>query len=166
MLFNYLDEIDREILKKYCYALLHIGIDFDRAEIQEALSYCYYRLEGVCQRVIEYWFWTQQNERKIDYPNALFLEALTNPQQWQPHNWQDTYLDYPEFKSPCQLWWEKAAIVWGEETRNNLVADVTETDFGFSYILFANGKTISLQQAENLDWQKLLEFAQTARGYR
>jgi hypothetical protein len=164
MLLGELEEIEREIYQKYRYALLHIGVDFDREDVREAIVNCYEGLESVFQRIVEYWLWTQKNDRPIEYPNALIIEALANSQQWQPHNWKDEYLENPQFQSPCQLWWQQAAIHWGLERRNALVADVTETESGYAYILFANGKTISLQQAENTDWQKLLEFAQTLRG--
>jgi hypothetical protein len=63
---------------------------------KEAIVNCYEGLEGVFQRIIEYWLWTQKNDRPIEHLNALLVEAL--------------------------------------------------------------------QQAENTDWQKLLEFAQTLRG--
>jgi hypothetical protein len=164
LLLGELEEIEREIYTKYRYALIHIGIDFDREDVREAILNCYEGLEGVLQRVVEYWLWTQKNDRPIEYPNALLINALANPQQWQPHQWQDEYLTHPQFKSPCQLWWEKVAAVWGVEIRDSLIADVTENEAGYAYILFTNGKTISLQQAENTDWQKLLEFARTSRG--
>jgi hypothetical protein len=164
LLLSELEEIEREIYKKYRYALIHIGIDCDREDVREAILNCHEGLEGVFQRIIEYWFWTQKNDRIIDYPNALLINALADAQNWQPLNWKDTYLDYPKFKSSCQLWWEEAANIWGSEIRNNLVMDVTETESDYAYILFTNGRTISLQQAKNLDWQKLLELAQTSRG--
>lgn len=155
-----LDEDVREILHKYKAALTYIGVDFSREDVQEALENAYEGIEAVFQRVIEYWYFLQEQNRPF-YANACLLKALQDG--WTPHHWTDDYLKNPDFKSPCLVWWEKAAQVWGEQIRNQLVADVSETDGGYEYILFNSGKTLPLQIAQVWGWERVLNYAQQSQ---
>ncbi len=39
-MFDELDEITKEIYRRYKPALKYIGVDFSREDVQEAISYC------------------------------------------------------------------------------------------------------------------------------
>ena len=153
-----LGEIEREIYRKYKPALRYIGVDLTREDVQEAILSCYCGMESAFQAVIVYWQYKQQQQEPI-YPNAALVEALK--EHWQPFHWQDKYLDDPRFKSPCLIWWEEAAKIWGIELRNQLIADVNETDAGVEHILFKNGAKISLRIANLRGWDWLLEYARS-----
>ncbi len=152
-----LDEVVKVIFRKYKPALSYIGVDFGREDVQQALLEGYDGIEGAFQAVIEYWYLLQRQQRLLEYPSACLITAIT--EQWQPLNWQEEYLDNPKFKTACELWWEKAAQVWGEQARNQLVADVTERDDGYEYILFRCGKTLPLTTAQVWGWERVLEFS-------
>lgn len=161
-MFEELDEITKEIYRKHRPALRHIGVDFSREDVQEAIIYCSVGIESAFQRVIEYWINLQKNNQKIDYPSALLIQALNN--HWTPRNWRDEYLNNPRFKSPCLIWWEEAAKIWGTDIRNQLIADVNETDSGEEYILLATGEKISLKIANLRGWDWILEYAKEKRN--
>ena len=116
-----LDEITQEIYRQYKPALRYVGVDFSREDVQEAISYCNLGMELAFQSVIEYWSNLQKNNQKIDYPSALLIQALNN--HWTPRNWGNEYLANLKFKSPCLIWWEEAGQIWGNEIRNQLIAE-------------------------------------------
>lgn len=153
-----IDEAEKEVFNKYKYALAYIGVDFDREDVQDTLVAHLFTLEAACQTTISYWVWKKSNDEELEYPNAFFIDALRG--QWKPLNWKDEYMDNPDFKSPCIRWWERSAQVWGTDLRNQLVADVYETDSGSEYILFRTEKTLSLRMAKVWGWQRILEYAQ------
>ncbi|ACK72328.1 conserved hypothetical protein [Gloeothece citriformis PCC 7424] len=157
-MLSQLDEVVREILRKYKVVLTYIGVDFEREDVQEALSNAFDGVEAVFQSVIEYWYFLQRDHKSLDYPSACLVKALR--EGWTPKNWRDDYLNHPNFKSPCLLWWDKAAEVWGKDLRNELVADVTETEDGYQYILFRSGKTLSLKIAQIWGWERVLDYGQ------
>lgn len=157
-MFNELDTVTKEIYCKYKPALKYIGVDFSREDVQEAINYCYVGIESAFQAVISYWIWQQQSNKKIDYPNALFIEALSD--RWKPYNWKDEYLNDSRFKSSCLIWWEEAGKRWGTDLRNKLIADVNETDTGEEYILLTSGEKMSLNITKIRGWDWALNYAQ------
>jgi hypothetical protein len=159
-MFQDLDEIAREILRKYKPALNHIGVDFNREDVIEAIVNCYFGLEEAFQATIDYWMWKQQLEEKLEYPNAFLIKAING--NWKPKAWQDKHLNNPNFKSNCQLWWEEAEKIWGKELRDRLVADVSETDSGYEYILFFSGRELFLNIAKLRDWEWILDYARSS----
>lgn len=162
-MFNELDDIEQEIYRRYKYALRYIGVDFSRPDIQEAILACNSGMEAAFQAVISYWLYKQKKGEKI-YPSAALIESLK--EQWQPFAWRDEYLNDPRFKSPGMIWWEEAGEIWGVDIRNQLVADVNETNQGDEFILFKNGKKISLAIARTRGWQWVLNYAQSATNYQ
>jgi hypothetical protein len=159
-MFSQLDEIEKEIFRKYKPALLYLGIDFNRDDVQYAIIDCSSGLEPALQTTIGYCLYLLEQDQ-LQYPNAVLIQALSELWTPKPHQWDDKWLDDPRFKSPCQLWWEEAREKWGYDVRNSLVADVKENDNGYQYILFTNGKTLSLHKAELLGWDRVLEFAKS-----
>ena len=157
-MLNQLDEITREIYQKYKPALKYTGVDFARSEVQSAILNCYFGMEEAFQAVIVYWRYKRQNQEQF-YANAALIEALN--EHWQPFNWQDEYLDESQFKSSYLLWWEEAEKVWGQEIRNQLIADVNETSWGDEYILLKNGAKISLKIAKLKGWDWVKSYAQS-----
>ena len=147
-----LDEFELEIFRIYKAALLHIGVDFDREDVQDAIVYCSFNMEDACRSTIEYW-----HTGKMQHPNAFLIKALN--EGWKPWRWRDEWLEDPNFKSPCLLWWEEAAFSLGVDKRNALIADVTEDERGKEYVLFTNGETLTLARAKSLGWERLLEYA-------
>ena len=157
-MFNQLGQIEQEIYRKYKPALKYIGVDFSREDIQEAILYCSWGLESAFQAVIVYWKYKKQ-QQEIIYPNAALIEALK--EHWQPFDWQDKYLDDSRFKSPCLIWWEKAGDIWGADLRNQLIADVNETDLEGEYILLKTGEKLSLKIANMRGWDWVLNYARS-----
>ena len=148
-----LDEFELEIFRIYKAALQHIGVDFDREDVQDAIVYCSFNMEDACRSTIEYW-----HTGKMQHPNAFLIKALN--EGWKPWRWRDEWLEDPNFKSPCLLWWEEAAFSLGVDKRNALIADVTEDARGQEYVLFTNGETLTLARAKSLGWQRLKEYAE------
>ena len=144
-----IDETVKDILHKYMYALEYIGVDFEREDVQEAMTDCVIGLEEALQASIGYWFWTKNNNLEFEHPNAFLIKALNN--QWKPINWNDNYLNNPNFKSPGMRWLEKATDILGAEKINYLVADISENQYGKEYILFTSGKSLSVETATRLD---------------
>lgn len=157
-MFEEFDEITKEIYRKYKPALKYIGVDFAREDVREAIGYCSYGMESAFQSIIEYWLSLHNKNKKIDYPSALLIAALDN--HWSPYNWQNKYLNDPKFKSNCLKWWEEAGKIWGDDTRNQLIADVGENNSGEEYILLTTGEKISLKIAQIRGWDWLLNYAQ------
>lgn len=153
-----LEDFEWEILKKYQYALTYIGVELNSPDVQEALENCYQGLEEAVQATIGYWKYCQLKQKQLGDASALFSAALFN--HWKPFNWQDDWLDDPNFKSPGQKWWEAAATAWGKETRDYLIADIAENHEGYLYIICRNGKSIRLAIAESWGWQRLLDYIQ------
>jgi predicted RNA-binding protein with PUA-like domain len=158
-MWNQLDEIEKEILRKYKPALRHLRIDFSREDVQDAIRNCSIGLEPALQATIGYCFYLLEEDQP-QYPNAILIQALSELWHPKPGQWNDQWLyDDPRFKSHCQLWWEEVAEKWGYDLRNSLVASVREDDNGYEDILFTNGKTLSLARAKSWGWDKVLEIA-------
>ncbi|MBE9169949.1 hypothetical protein IQ238_21315 [Pleurocapsales cyanobacterium LEGE 06147] len=160
-MFSELDEISQEILRKYRTALKYIGVDFTREDVREAIINCHFGMEESFQAVIAYWRYKQQRKEEF-YPNAALIEAINV--HWQPFDWQDEYLNDSNFKTPCLLWWEEAAKIWGKDIRNQLIADVNETPFGEEYILLRSGEKISLKIAKLKGWDWVFNYAQSHKN--
>ena len=160
-MLNELDDIEREIYLKYKPALQYIGVDFSREDVQTAVINCFSGLESAFQAIISYWIYKQQNREKM-YPNAALIEALNN--KWQPFNWHDEYLNNSKFQSLCLVWWSEAAEIWGEDVRNELIADIYEANNGEIYILLRTGAKISLTIAELRGWDWVLDFARSQQN--
>lgn len=154
-----LEDYQKEIFQKYKYALIHIGVDFGRQDVQEALETCHNGLEDALKATISYWKWKKET---LEYPSAFFIEALKNT--WRPYEWHDHWMLDPNFKSLTQKYWEETEISWGRNLRNSLIADVVEDEQRGNYIVFTNGKILKLSIAIKWGWQKVLEYAQTKRG--
>lgn len=157
-----IDEITQEIFQKYKCALNCIGVNWEREDVQDAVVGCSSGIEEAFQATISYWLWTKKNNQKFEHPSAFLIKALN--EQWKPIVWKEENLDNPNFKSPCQRWWEEAASAWGRELRNSLIADVAENNSGYEYIWFRSGGTLSLRLAKRWGWQKVLEYAKVPEG--
>lgn len=153
-----LEDYQIEIFRLYKYALIYIGVEFEREDVQEALESCIEGMEEAFQATIGWW---KLKQEKIDYPSAALIKALND--QWKPFNWQADWLLDPRFKSPCQKYWEEAEVYWGKDLRNSLIADVVENEKGADYILFRNEKRLKLSTAKAWGWQKVLDYAQGLR---
>lgn len=149
-----IDETVKEIFPKYKYALKYIGVDFEREDVQETLTDCVVGMEEAFQATIGYWFWTKKNNLDFEHPSAFLIKAINN--QWKPINWDDDYLNNPNFKSLGMRWLEKASKVLGTEKINYLVADISENKYGQEYIFFGSGKSLSVDTANRLDLEKIL----------
>jgi len=154
-----LEEEQREIWRIYKYALIHVGVDFTREDVQEALELCVEGLEDACRTTIRYW---KENNKKIEQASAFFIKALY--EQWQPYYWNAAWMEDPHFISPGQKWWQEAETGMGTDLRNSLVADVVDSESGADYIVFNNGRTLTLKLAQQLGWQKVIDYAQVPRG--
>lgn len=144
-------EIKEEVFSKYKYALAYIGVDFMRADVQEALVNCIEGFEDAMRATIAYWYWLTENSQPF-YANACLIQAIN--QRWDSRYWKDEYLENPNFKSPSQVFWEQAGRAWGNDFRNQMIADVTE-----DYILLRTGRTLSLSVATRWGWERLREYA-------
>ena len=51
-----LDEFELEVFRIYKKALQHIGVNFDREDVQDAIVYCSFNMEDAFRRTIEYWY--------------------------------------------------------------------------------------------------------------
>ncbi|MUG92976.1 hypothetical protein F7734_11230 [Scytonema sp. UIC 10036] len=150
-------EAKDEIFTKYKYALAYIGVDFSQEDVQEALLNCLDGFEDALRATIAYWYWLEENSQTLENPNMALIKALYN--RWDSRYWKDEYLNNPKFKSPCEIFWEQSLKAWGRDIRNEIIADVNSDDNGFEYVLFRNGKTITLSVAQRLGWEKLKEYA-------
>ncbi len=150
-------EAKDEVFSKYKYALAYIGVDFTQEDIQEALLNCIAGFEDALRATIAYWYWLQANSETLENPNSCLIMALNN--RWSSRYWKDEYLNHPNLKNPCELFWEESLKAWGRDTRNEIISDVNSDETGFEYVLFCNGKTISLSTAKRLGWEKLKEYA-------
>ena len=148
-----LGEIALEVCSKYWHALQHIGVDFDREDVQAAVLSYYFNMEDAFQATIGYWLW---RGRIIEYPSAFLISALS--QGWKRKDWDDNWLKDPELKNPCLKWWEEAEVGLAG-LRNVIVADVNSDEHGNQYVLFTNGKEMSLETAKRIGWQRLLNYA-------
>ncbi|MBW4446203.1 MAG: hypothetical protein KME38_04795 [Spirirestis rafaelensis WJT71-NPBG6] len=145
-----------EIFSKYKYALAHIGVDFYQEDVQEALLNCLEGFEDAIRATIAYWYWLEENSRPF-YPNACIVQSMS--ERWDSRYWRDSYLDNPNFKNPCERFWEEAGKIWGFDVRNQIIADVNSDDKGYEYVMFKNAKTLSLSAARRLGWERLKEYA-------
>ncbi|HAG84563.1 MAG TPA: hypothetical protein DCL61_26280 [Cyanobacteria bacterium UBA12227] len=149
-------EAKDEIFNKYKYALAYIGVDFSQEDVQEALLYCVDGFEDALRATIAYWYWLEEHSRPF-YPNSCLIQAIS--ECWDSRYWNDCYLDNPNFKSSCEIFWEEAGKAWGTDFRNQFIADVNSDDKGFEYVMFCNEKTISLAVAKRLGWERLKDYA-------
>lgn len=131
---------------------MSLGRSFRSNELKIGGNYLKYKLVHLL--TIGYWFWTKKNNLEFEHPNAFLIKALNN--QWKPINWNDNYLNNPNFKSPGMRWLEKATDILGTEKINYLVADISENKYGKEYILFMSGKSLSVETANRLDLEKIL----------
>jgi hypothetical protein len=150
-------EVKEEIFQHYKYALAYIGVDFYREDVQEAILNCNDGFEDIIRAMIAYWYWLQSREEKLEYPSACLIQAIQ--EQWKPKYWKDEYLDNPQFQNPCLIFWQRAALMWGQDLRNQLIADVNEDENGTEYILFSSGKKLSFSIALDWSWEKIKEYA-------
>lgn len=155
-MFEELDDIERDIYRKYKSALKYIGVDFGREDVQIAIVNCHSGMESAFQAILSYWIYKRQKSEKI-YPNATLIEAVNN--RWQPYDWHDEYLNDSRFKSLCTVCWEEMGEIWGEDLRNELIADVYEANNGEVYILLKSAEKISLTIAELRGWNWILNYA-------
>ncbi len=148
-------EIKDEIFNIYKYALVYIGVNFEREDVQDALLASSVGMEDALRTTIAYWYWKEEQKEEFDYPSAFLIQALQG--QWKPYNWKDSYLDNPDIKNPCLIWWNDAAREWGQDFRNKWVIDVSD-DSGEIMIEFATRNRISLPIAKRWGWQRLKEY--------
>jgi hypothetical protein len=148
-------EIKDEIFNTYKYALVYIGVNFEREDVQDALLISSTGMEDALRTTIAYWYWKEEKKEEFDYPSAFLIQALEG--QWKPYNWKDSYLDNPNIKNPCLIWWNDAAREWGQDFRNKWVVDVSDNS-GEIMIEFATRNRISLGIAKRWGWQRLKEY--------
>ncbi|MBF2067020.1 MAG: hypothetical protein IGS39_21785 [Calothrix sp. C42_A2020_038] len=149
------DSIEYDIFKQYERALIALGIDFDREDVQDALLACTHGLEDALRRTIEYILWLKEHDREV-FANAILVQALQN--QWKPKNWQPGYFDKPDLQSIGQKWWNGAAKIWGWDIRNQLIADVCYEN-GKELIKFMNGKSLLVETAWRWGWERVRDYA-------
>lgn len=152
-----LEEEQWEIFNRYRYALLHIGVDWHREDVQEALENCFVGLEDALRSVISCWY-----RGALEYPNAFLIQSLS--QGWEPFQWQDEWMENPNFLSPAQKWWQVAEFGMGRDRRNHLIADILEPEDGTAWVIFSNGRSLPFHLVAEWDWQRVIEFAEQARG--
>ena len=150
IIWNELDEIELEIFRQYKQALLHIGVNFDREDVQNSIVFCDFNMEDAFRATIAYWL-----TGKMEYPGAFLIAALN--EGWKPYQWHDEWLNHPDFKNVCLKWWEDAEVGLAGY-RNALIADVSEDDKGNQYIIFTNGKKMLLSTAQRIGWQRVLDY--------
>ena len=144
-----LDESERDVFQMYKQALLHIGVDFTREDVGEAIIHCAFNMENAFRATIVYWL-----TGKMQYPNAFLITALN--EGWKPYRWHDEWLSRPEFKNSCLRWWD-AAEAGLEGQRNQLIADVRD-EHGVETVFFTNGKTMTLSTAQRIGWKRVLAY--------
>jgi hypothetical protein len=149
-------EAKDEIFSKYKYALAYIGVDFSQEDVQEALLNCVDGFEDAIRATIAYWYWLKEHSSPFS-PNRCIIKAIND--RWDSRYWKDCYLDNPNFKSPCEIFWEQAGKAWGIALRNQVIADVNSDDNGFEYVLLRNGKKFSIAVAKRVGWERLKEYA-------
>lgn len=154
-----LGEVESEIFQKYKNALLAIGVDFDDYSVIDLVEACNHNLEPKFQAVISYWYWLQNQKREIGNPNQLLIEAFTH--NWTPIEWQDNFLDNPNFQSPAQKWWSMARQV---DILKNLIVDVQDNFWSGGKITFVDTAgdtwTMDLDCANDMTWSQLINYYQ------
>ena len=154
-----LGEVESEIFQKYKNALVAIGVDLADESVTDLIEGCSYNLEPKFQAIISYWCWLQNQGRELGNANQLLIEAFT--QNWTPIEWQDEFLNNPNFKSPAQKWWEMARQV---EVLKNLVVDVRDNFWSGGKIIFVDPAgdtwTMDLERAMDMTWEQLLTYYQ------
>ncbi|OUL30869.1 hypothetical protein BV378_03075 [Nostoc sp. RF31YmG] len=152
----YEDDVKQEILRKYRKALIKIGIDFSNEEVRYALEDCDYGFEEALISAISYVVWLKQNNKEITSVNDILIKALYN--MWKPKYWKEEYLELPMFETEGDKWWKEAAIHWGQEVRNRVVADIS-MGCGVEIITFTNDTKITVDSAYARGWKTTLECA-------
>lgn len=152
----YENEVKDEILRKYKKALFKIGVEFLDPEIHYALEDCNYGFEEALMSTISYVVWLHKNNHKVTSVNDILIKALYN--MWKPNYWKEEYLELPMFETEGDKWWKEAAIHWGEDVRNRLVADIS-MGCGVEIITFTNGVKITVDSALARGWKTTLECA-------
>ncbi len=145
------------ILRQYQAALIFIGIDFSREDVQEALQETFDGFEDALMAVISYWKWKKE---KLEYPSRVLIDALQ--EGWKPFDWDDRWMQDPRFVPPSQKWWKEAELWMGRDLRNWLIIDVVDNPPSYSslgYIVFRNKETLSFETAKRLSWEELIEYA-------
>ncbi|MCD8485876.1 MAG: hypothetical protein LRZ84_03755 [Desertifilum sp.] len=145
------------IFSKYKYALAYIGVDFSEENVQEALLNCMDGFEKALRATIAYWYWLKQHSEPF-YPNACIIKAISDG--WDDRYWKDSYLENPNFRNPCDIFWEEAGKVWGIEFRNRSISNIGSDDNGIDYITFFNQKKLPLLSARRIGWERLKEYVQ------
>ncbi len=149
------DSIEYEVFKLYERALVAVGVNFFRGDVQDALNGCSDGLEDALRAAISYILWLKEQEKEI-HATMILVRSLN--EKWKPREWCDEYLDLPMLKSYGQKWWEGAEKIWGYDKRNQLVADIVY-DQGKEYIVFTNGKEMLLEIAWRWGWERVLDYA-------
>ena len=154
-----LGDIESEIFQKYKNALIAIGVNFDDYSVIELIEGCGQNLEPKFQAVVSYWYWLQNQQREIGNANQLLIDAFTN--NWTPIEWEDKFLDNPNFMSPAQKWWSMASQV---DIIKNLIVDVQDNFWSGGKIIFVDPAgdtlTMDLERARDLSWEEIIDYYQ------
>ncbi|MEL6457058.1 MAG: hypothetical protein AAFQ91_02235 [Cyanobacteria bacterium J06621_15] len=155
MWLNNKNSIEYEIFKQYRPALTVLGVNFYRVDVRDAMEGCFEGLEDAFRAAISYILWLHEQKQEIR-SNMIVIRALN--EKWKPKEWDDNYLNRSIFKSSGQRWWEGAAKMWGDDRRNQLVADIVY-ESGKEYIVFTNGKEMLIETAWRWGWERVLDYA-------
>jgi len=138
-------EAIKEIILKYKKALSYIGVDFEDERVIEVIVSLSLAggLEDSFQAVINYWYFLERKEQKIDYPSECLIAALN--EFWKPSRWENKYLQNPLFKPQTLLWWEEMEKHLGRDFMSQSVADYGEDEGGFEYVLLTDGTRINFR---------------------
>ena len=151
--YEYIDDIKVEIFNKYKWALIRLGINFDR-EILEAIVYCPSNLENVFKAFCAWVLWLKNKGEKPESEilKETLLKALNDG--WTPFKFQEKFLQkYQDlFINSQDFFWQQAQKYLGNELRNKLIADILEN----GTIIYHNNINFHNLSEEDLD--NLSEF--------
>jgi len=127
--YEYVEEAQVQIFNSYKWGLIRIGVEFNQT-LLEAIVYCPANLGSTLAAFCSWALWLKDKGEVVD--NEVLTITLINALQssgWKPYSYQLQYLqkyDYL-FKSPREVFWQKAGEILGIKQRNQTIADITET---------------------------------------
>ncbi|MBE9044300.1 hypothetical protein IQ255_07775 [Pleurocapsales cyanobacterium LEGE 10410] len=100
----YLGGVEQEILQKYKYALIAIGVNFNDWEVIEVIEDCSCDMETRFQAVIGWYVWLEEKhqlglEEEYVLPDFTHILVRAFLEAWRPVAWKDEYLSMRCFQS-------------------------------------------------------------------